>query len=367
LYSLLPVQETWKPSSNKHLIRHLILQNREAIGYHNAGMHQSMAWFLLVIQIVLLSIPEAAEGQRIAKPGCQEKCGAVDIPYPFGIGSNCFLDIGAFEITCNITAGGMVPFSGDLEVMNITLSTAQARMYNYISWQCYNGSDNSLYYSSRWLNLGSAYTLSNLHNRYTVIGCQTLAFNEMWDYNGVPYRTGCVSTCYNQESLTNGSCSGNGCCQTAIPSGINFYNTSFDKYYNSSQVWDFSKCSYAVIMATDSFYFSTSYISTIDFWSAHNGTVPVVLDWSIGKETCNVAKDNLSSYACVSNNSVCFNSTNNAGYYCNCLSGYQGNPYLSDGCQGQAFSLKCSLFPFDLLPVYYCYRYFLMYFFLCRH
>jgi Wall-associated receptor kinase galacturonan-binding len=342
LYSLLPVQETWKPSSNKHLIRHLILQNREAIGYHNAGMHQSMAWFLLVIQIVLLSIPEAAEGQRIAKPGCQEKCGAVDIPYPFGIGDNCSLN-GAFALTCNMTAGG-IPFSGDLEVMNITLSTAQARMYNKISWQCNNNSDNSLYWSTWWLNLASAYTLSNLHNRYTVIGCQTLAFNEMWDYKGVPYRTGCVSTCYNEESLTNDSCSGNGCCQTAIPSGIYFYNISFDKNYNGSQVRDFSPCSYAVIMATDSFNFSTSYISTIDFWSAHNGTVPVVLDWSIGKETCNVAKANLSSYACVSNNSVCIDSTNNVGYFCNCSKGYRGNPYLPNGCQGRVLYLKYGFF-----------------------
>lgn len=276
---------------------------------------------------------KTTEGQTMAKPGCLDKCGSVSIPYPFGIGTNCALNEG-FELSCNETYGKMVPFFYNVEVLDITVSTAQARMYNEISWQCYQGPGNTSF-STWWLNLVTTiYRLSELHNRFTVIGCETLAFNEMTDYNDIPYRTGCVSTCYSPESLSNGSCSGNGCCQTTIPSGINFYNISFDSSYNNSRVWNFSSCSYAVVMAADSFNFSTSYISTIDFWSAHNGTEPVVLDWSIGTETCNVAQADMSNYACVSNNSICINSPNGPGYICNCSSGYRGNPYLLDGCQG---------------------------------
>ncbi|KAF3340617.1 Wall-associated receptor kinase 2 [Carex littledalei] len=257
----------------------------------------------------------------MAKPGCQDRCGSVDIPYPFGIGTDC--SRGGFTLSCNTSKSGekMVPFHGNVEVLNITLSTAQARLYNYIARQCTSS-------GRSWMNLTfTIYRLSEFDNRFTVIGCETLAFNEMNGYNGTKYRTGCVSTCYNPESLRNGSCSGNGCCQTSIPSGINYYNISFDSNYNNGD------CSYAVIMATDSFNFSTSYISTNGFWDKHNGSVPVVLDWSIGTKKCEVAKANLNNYACVSNNSDCFDARNGPGYICKCKSGYQGNPYLLDGCE----------------------------------
>jgi Wall-associated receptor kinase galacturonan-binding len=298
----------------------------------------------------------------LAKPGCQEKCGDVDIPYPFGIGANCSLNEEGFTLSCNEYDDKKVPFYFNVELINITLSTAQARMYNQISWQCYNDSTSNYANSSTWyLNFNSTiYRFSYLQNRFTVIGCETLAYNNMY-YNSeklVPYRTGCVSTCYDPGSLTDGSCSGNGCCQTSIPSRINYYEISFDSNFNNSYVWNFSRCSYAVVMATDSFTFKTSYINTSDFLSIHNSTVPIVLDWSIGNDTCKVAQADRSSYACVSNNSECIDSPNGPGYVCNCSGGYEGNPYLLDGCQGQLLSLKYSLFPFYISFVVvdcYCY------------
>ncbi|XP_078159186.1 wall-associated receptor kinase 2-like [Carex rostrata] len=277
-----------------------------------------MALLIFLFHIILYIT--AAEGKIMVKPGCLDKCGSVDIPYPFGIGTNCSLHRG-FALSCNKTGEKMVPFHGNVEVLNVTLSTAQARLYNTIAFQCKNSGPG-------WLSLTSTiYRFSEFDNRFTVIGCETLAFNDMNGYSGTKYRTGCVSTCYNPESLRNGSCSGNGCCQTSIPSGINYYQISFDSNYNNGD------CSYAVIMATDSFNFSTSYISTTSFWDEHNGTVPVVLDWSIGTEKCKVAQTNMNNYACVSKKSDCVDSRNGPGYICNCSKGYQGNPYLLDGCE----------------------------------
>lgn len=297
-----------------------------------------MAWLIFLFHIILY-IP-AAEGKIMAKPGCPDKCGSVDIPYPFGIGTNCFLHKG-FGLSCNKTGDKMVPFYRDVEMLNIMLSTAQARLYNQISWQCYEGSTGKRNSSTWRLSLGSTiFTLSDFDNRFTLIGCDTLAYNEMKDYSNTSYRPGCVSTCYNLESLRNGSCSGNGCCQTSIPSGINYYNISFDPNYNNGN------CSYAVIMATDSFNFSTSYISTTSFRDEHNGTVPVVLDWSIEEENCKVAQANRGNYACVSNKSDCVDSRNGLGYICNCSKGYQGNPYLLDSCEGLILSPKYNPFPF---------------------
>jgi Wall-associated receptor kinase galacturonan-binding len=309
-----------------------------------------MAWFILVLHIIFLSVAESAEGPKLAKPGCQEKCGIVDIPYPFGIGADCSLNEKGFALSCNESDGKIVPFYANVEVFNITLSTAQVRMYNEISWQCYINSTTNDTNSTTWsLSLDTVYRLSNHENSFTVIGCETLTYNEMWDYEGNYYRTGCVSGCYSPESLNDGSCTGNGCCQTSIPSGINYYDIIFNTNYNYSDAYSFDSCTYAAVLATDSFSFRTSYLNNRNvFLSMHNGTVPVVLDWSISNKTCKEAQTDLSNYACVSNNSECFDSRNGPGYFCNCSTGYQGNPYLHNGCQGKKIilSLKYSLLPF---------------------
>ncbi|XP_078167787.1 wall-associated receptor kinase 3-like [Carex rostrata] len=83
-------------------------------------------------------------------------------------------------------------------------------------------------------------------------------------------------------------------------------------------------------MEYDGFVFSSDYITTNKLY---NQSMPVVFDWAIGNETCEIAKGNRSSYACISDNSVCIDSSNGPGYFCNCSTGYDGNPYLKGGCQ----------------------------------
>ncbi|KAF3322030.1 Wall-associated receptor kinase 2 [Carex littledalei] len=103
--------------------------------------------------------------------------------------------------------------------------------------------------------------------------------------------------------IKHGSCSGIGCCQTDIPKGTSTFMISFDERLNNSEVYNFSRCSYAMVVEAAMFNFNTTYITNEDL--IFETDLPMVLDWAIGNTTCEEAQTNKTSYACRSSNSIC--------------------------------------------------------------
>lgn len=293
------------------------------------------SWLILPLLFSQLP-PTLPANATYAKPGCHSSCGNITVPYPFGVGEGCFIANG-FAISCNTSYSPPRPFigTGNLEVLEI--SATQMRVKNWIAFRCYAESGKLISSSNAWINLAhTPYTFSVTSNKFTVIGCDTLALIQ--GSEGLVYTSGCVSFCDRENILTNGSCSGIGCCQTSIPKGLKRFQTGIANLNNHTKTWSFNPCSYAFLVDQDRYTFEVSDLSDSKFLSKIINT-PVVFDWAISNQTCREARSNLSTFAC-QQNSECLDSDNGPGYRCSCYSGYKGNPYLNPGCEGIYISIS---------------------------
>ncbi|URD83247.1 Wall-associated receptor kinase [Musa troglodytarum] len=256
---------------------------------------------------------------------CIRRCGNIDVPYPFGIEPGCYRD--GFDLSCNVTESKL--YAGNIEIIGMDVLNGQARVYKRISWDCHDPIAPSKESIAMDLT-GSPFTFSDTRNKFTAIGCDTIAlFVGSTDQS---YSTGCVSICNDNTTFSNGSCFGAGCCQTSILPGLQFFNITFSSTGHKDISWD-NPCSFAFLVDGSWYSFRTTDLNETDFYDRNDGRVPMVLDWSIGDVGCEEARQNSTSYACRSNNSRCLNATNGIGYLCNCSSGYQGNPYVEGGCE----------------------------------
>ncbi|XVF37034.1 hypothetical protein REPUB_Repub19eG0110900 [Reevesia pubescens] len=284
---------------------------------------------IILLNVILAVKATVVTAADLGKPGCQSLCGDVSIPYPFGTGDDCNIS-DHFFITCNTSFIPNKAFleTSSIEVVNISLD-GQMRILANASYDCYNTSGRANY-RGYWLQSGKFF-INNSRNKFTAIGCDTYARVE--GLLGQRYATGCLSICNNISDVTNGSCSGIGCCQTAIPKGVRSYDISVDSYENHTNVLLDNPCSYAFVAEESAYNFSNLDLRGFDLIDKK---FPIILDWTIGNISCNEAKKDTKNFAC-KENSKCVDSenTSGSGYICKCFDGYEGNPYLSNsnGCQ----------------------------------
>nr|VDD07001.1 unnamed protein product [Brassica rapa] len=277
---------------------------------------------ILVAVFFYLACTELVNGQP--RKDCQTRCGNVTIEYPFGTSRGCYYaDDPSFSLTCNDTE--KLFFRNNIEVINISHS-GELRVMTNTSYACYDSKGNpngSRYYNYR---LGS---LSLSHkNKFNVVGCNALAL--LSTFGPQNYSTGCLSAC-NFPPVANGDCKGAGCCRTDVSDPYDSYSfqTRPSRLANMTSVYDFNPCTYAFLAENGTFHFD----ALEDLKNLRNVTkFPVLLDWSIGNQTCEQVGNRS---ICGMFNSTCFNSNRGTGYNCKCLEGFEGNPYLSNehGCK----------------------------------
>ncbi|WVZ82650.1 hypothetical protein U9M48_029894 [Paspalum notatum var. saurae] len=303
------------------------------------GLESGSKKLLLLVVAATLSLKHSAAAywNSSSTLGCQYRCGDTDIPYPFGIGPGCSLD-GGFLVACDEEE--QVAYLGGnktLKVLEISVPNGEVRVQNRISSTCHNYTDNpnTELYQPLFRIYNPYFVVSNTKNRITAIGCATTAI--FFGRNG-NHLSGCASFCDEHGIDNSTQCTNMGCCQASIPSNLNYLDTLFAavNHINYSHVWEYSPCSYAFVAEQNWFNFSASDAQSTNFRDLYGDTgVPLVLDWAIDTETCDEVTKNMSKsyrYACISMNSECIDTPNGLGYRCICSQGYQGNPYIVDGC-----------------------------------
>nr|XP_010928975.1 wall-associated receptor kinase 2-like [Elaeis guineensis] len=249
---------------------------------------------------------------------CPQRCGGIDIPFPFGIGPNCSLP--GFQVSCGHQSQTPLPYLADtqLRILSISISNGEIRVDSapFIATDCSNGRHALATIS---LPFDGPFTISGASNRFVAIGCDTVAVVA----DGGTFTSGCVSLCSTRESILSpgGACSGVGCCEAAMPRGRRYLSMGAGNMFGYVNVSTFDNCSYSFVVERGGYEFREEDLREFP----RRASIAMRLEWAVGDDGGGGCGENAYRLPAV----------RGSGYLCNCSEGFAGNPYLngSGGCQ----------------------------------
>jgi hypothetical protein len=179
----------------------------------------------------------------------------------------------------------------------------------------------------------SPFIFSQYENIFIAMGCDNFARMTSSDGSVI----GCRSICDTSKVIINttSSCHGYNCCQTAIASDLDAFNTTIEPINITEPIME-AGCKYAFLVEEE--WFKTEYP-----FSNMSTYAPVVLDWGI-PNTSLIIPPHIANYTYSADLEYrCYNRSTSASNLksstisCYCLSGFEGNPFLPGGCKGKVF------------------------------
>ncbi|CAO2038068.1 unnamed protein product [Urochloa humidicola] len=337
------------------------------------------AALMMVAALLQLIISEAAaagptgaaaatQPAPIGLPNCNTTCGNVTVPYPFGFQSGCYLPW--FNLTCDTThhhPPRLLLGDGTLQVVDISFGKNNNTVRVVRAGAIINATSSSHNaISSGFSFAGGSYALATSNelvvsgcdvvatvvgdvgagvadNNSIISGCASICSGASWDTSAVGLAAAKDKTCKQY-------CSGlRGCCQAPISIRESSPTSVQLRWLNSDSNRQV-QLPVNVFVAEKGWFEQVGDVlqspSLLD-----DLEVPLVLQWAVtqgigipmpkpepehDKKKHPMRKGcppDIARKLCSSDHSECEYSDFPGGYTCNCVKGYQCNPYVSDGCQ----------------------------------